>query len=172
MRQQKTPCSAFCSACANEEGEFCFRGMNSVFTGLEEEGSGHGTGLSHQRLTRQVWSILHLSRSLWKERVGSQCVDGALGAARRATHGPSITTHCPARARGAQGPNPPLLTRRAGTVMGASGRSNDLVENFLWKILISLCCGLQARKRLDIPPPPPHLLPPRVFLLQTRKVWT
>lgn len=152
MRQQKTPCSAFCSACANEEGGFCFRGMSSVFTGLEEERSGHGTGLSHQRRTWHVWRILQLSRSLWKEGVGSQCVHGALGEARRAEHDPSITTHSSARAGGAQGPSPPLLTRTAGTVMGASGWGNDLWENFLWKILISLCCGLQSKEKIWHPP--------------------
>lgn len=166
MRQQKTPCSVFCSACANEEGGFCFRGMNSVFTGLEEERRGHGTGLSHQLLNRHVWRFLHFSRSFWKECVGSQCMDGALGAAWRAVHGPSVTTHCPARAGRAHGPNPPLITRSVGTLMGFSGWSNDLGANFLWKILISLCCGLQARKRLGISPPPPHILPSRA-LLQT-----
>lgn len=123
---------------------------------------------SHQHLTRCVWMILHLSRSLWKECVGLQCVDRA---AWRAVHVPSITTHCPARAGTVQGTNLPLLTRSAGTVMGASGWSNDLGENFLWKVLFSLCCGLQARKRLDISPPPPHILPPGA-LLQTSEVWT
>lgn len=97
---------------------------------------------SHQCLTRCVWMILHLSRSLWKECVGLQCADGA---AWRAVHVPSITTHCPARAGTVQGTNPPLLTRSAGTVMGASGWSNDLGENFLWKVPFSLCWGLQGR---------------------------
>lgn len=68
-----------------------------------------------------------------------------LGAAWRAVHGPSIPTHCPARG-GTQGPNSPLLTRSDGTVMGASGWSNDLGENFLWEISPSASAVVSKEK--------------------------
>lgn len=87
---------------------------------------------------------------------GIQGVDGAPGAARRAGNGSSISTPCPARAGGASAkPSPPPRDTD-----GSSACSNDLGENFLWKILISLCCGLQSKEKIGhFPSSTPHSSP-------------
>jgi len=167
MRQQKHPPARLSlpPALWRKEG-FCVGGGERRLAGLEEEGSHHGTGLSHQRLTRRVRRIPHFSRSLWKEHAAPRR-RGDHGPPAAALHHPSIT----AQSGGLPGGKPSLPTEpqppgSAGAVGGPRAGA------MIWGRIPSgksLSASVVACKHgKDWTPPPLH---PTRTSLPTWKVW-